>query len=56
MSVAQLIVNRFELQDLLGRGARSVGEVYRSVDTQTGEIVAVKAPDIQIAFMKVTWE
>jgi serine/threonine protein kinase len=39
----KLIASRFEIQDLLGRGARSVGEVYRAVDTQTGETVAVKA-------------
>ena len=54
MNVAQLIVNRFELQDLLGRGG--VGEVYRAIDMQTGETVAVKAPGLQVVLMKVTWE
>ena len=44
MNVAQLIVNRFELQDLLGRGG--VGEVYRAVDTQTGETLAIKALNV----------
>src|SRR5512135_2061090 len=46
MSVNPLIANRFEIQDLIGRGG--MGEVYRATDTQTGEIVAVKAlnPDV----------
>jgi serine/threonine protein kinase/predicted ATPase len=35
------IANRFELHDLFGRGG--MGEVYRAMDTQTGETVAVKA-------------
>ena len=43
-----LIANRFELQDLLGRGARSVGDVYCAFDTQTGETVAVKALNLEI--------
>lgn len=54
MSAAQLIANRFELQNLLGRGG--MGEVYRAVDRKTGETVAAKAPGLQVALMKVTWE
>ena len=46
MPSRQLIANRFELQDLLGRGARSVGEVYRAIDTQTGETLAIKALNV----------
>ena len=46
MTPAQLIANRFELHDLLGRGG--MGDVYRATDTQTGEIVAVKALNLEI--------
>ena len=42
----KLIANRFEIQDLLGRGG--MGEVYRATDTQTGETVAVKALNPEI--------
>ena len=41
MVTNQFIANRFEIQDLLGRGG--MGDVYRATDTQTGETVAVKA-------------
>ena len=41
MNSHQLIANRFELHDLLGRGG--MGDVYRATDTQTGETVAFKA-------------
>jgi serine/threonine protein kinase len=44
---SQLIAERFEIRslerDLLGRG--SMGEVYRAIDGDTGELVAVKALD-----------
>lgn len=46
MNSRQLIANRFEIQDLLGRGG--MGEVYRAIDTQTGETVAVKALNAEI--------
>ena len=46
MSTSLLIANRFEIKDLLGRGG--MGEVYRATDTQTGEIVAVKALNSEI--------
>jgi serine/threonine protein kinase/tetratricopeptide (TPR) repeat protein len=46
MTSRQLIANRFEIQDLLGRGG--MGNVYRATDTQTGEIVAVKALNPEI--------
>jgi tetratricopeptide (TPR) repeat protein len=42
----KIIANRFEIQDLLGRGG--MGEVYRATDTQTGETVAVKALNSEI--------
>ena len=46
MSPSQLITDRFELHNLLGRGG--MGEVYCATDTHTGEAVAVKAlnPDV----------
>ena len=40
MNPHQLIANRFELHNLLGRGG--MGDVYRATDLQTGETVAVK--------------
>jgi serine/threonine protein kinase len=40
MNSHHLIANRFELQDLLGRGGK--GDVYCATYTQTGETVAVK--------------
>jgi predicted ATPase/predicted Ser/Thr protein kinase len=47
---SQLIAGRFEIRDpehdLLGRG--SMGDVYRSTDTHTGETVAVKALDPRV--------
>jgi tetratricopeptide (TPR) repeat protein len=47
MSPTQRIAGRFEIRDpghdLLGQG--SMGEVYRAIDTHTGELVAVKALD-----------
>jgi hypothetical protein len=41
VSSSQTIANRFEIQDLLGRGG--TGKVYRAIDAQTGETVVVKA-------------
>lgn len=46
MNSYQLIANRFEIHDLLGRGG--MGEVYRATDMQTGETVAVKALNPEI--------
>jgi serine/threonine protein kinase len=44
------IAGRFEIRDpghnLLGRG--SMGEVYRAIDTYTGDLVAVKALDPRV--------
>jgi eukaryotic-like serine/threonine-protein kinase len=42
----KLIANRFEIQNLLGRGG--MGEVYRAMDTQTGATVAVKVLNAEI--------
>ena len=50
MSACQLIAHRFQIgdldKDLIGQGG--MGDVYRATDTQTGELVAVKAlnPDV----------
>ena len=50
MSTTRIIANRFEIddpeKDLLGRGG--MGDVYRGIDTQTGQTVAIKMlkPDI----------
>jgi len=46
MSINQLIAHRFEIQDLLGRGG--MGEVFRALDVQTGQTVAVKALNPEI--------
>ena len=46
MNLPQLISNRFELHNLLGRGG--MGDVYRAVDTHTGETVAVKALNLEV--------
>ena len=50
MSGSRRIADRFEIHDpesdLLGRG--SMGEVYRALDTHTGEPVAVKALDPRV--------
>ncbi len=49
MSPTQRIADRLIIgnseQDLLGRG--SMGTVYRATDTHTGELVAVKARDLE---------
>ncbi|MCP4540926.1 MAG: protein kinase [Chloroflexi bacterium] len=50
MMTGQIITNRFEIndleKDLLGQGG--MGDVYRGVDTQTGQTVAIKVlkPDV----------
>ncbi len=46
MSNKYPIANRFELQDLLGRGG--MGEVYHATDTQAGKTVAVKTLNPEI--------
>jgi len=50
MSASRHIANRFEIRDpekdLLGRG--SMGDVYRAIDTHTGELVAIKALDPRV--------
>ncbi len=41
MSTSRIIANRFGVGGLIGQG--SMGEVYRGLDTQTGDLVAIKA-------------
>src|SRR5215213_275790 len=41
MSTSRMIANRFGVGGLIGQG--SMGEVYRGLDTQTGDLVAIKA-------------
>jgi len=63
MSIRQVIDNRFEIRDLerdlLGRGG--MGDVYRGLDSHTGQIVAIKAlkpetvasdPDVVARFVR----
>jgi predicted ATPase/predicted Ser/Thr protein kinase/Flp pilus assembly protein TadD len=40
MSQQRIIANRFKLEEIIGYGG--MGEVYRAVDEQTGQLVAVK--------------
>src|SRR5262245_50616658 len=40
MDARTLIANRYEIHDLLGTGG--MGEVFRGLDTQTGQAVAIK--------------
>ena len=46
MNRPQVVASRYQLGDAIGQG--SMGEVYRSLDIQTGQAVAVKLlrPDI----------
>ena len=37
----QVIGSRFEIHEMIGQGG--MGEVYRGIDTQTGEMVAIKS-------------
>lgn len=39
--MTQLVANRYEVRELIGRGA--IGKVYKGLDTLTGELVAIKA-------------
>ena len=41
MDDPQVVANRFELSYLIGEGG--VGRVYKGLDTQSGEPVAIKA-------------
>src|SRR5262245_32264989 len=41
MSTNSIIAERFGMGSLIGQGA--MGEVYRGLDTQTNELVAIKA-------------
>jgi serine/threonine protein kinase len=40
--IGTTLQNRYRIDAELGHGARSVGAVYRAMDSQTGELVAVK--------------
>ncbi len=54
MKITQLLKNRYELQEILGRGGFAV--TYRAIDTESGEECAVKC----LSFRKIeewkTWE
>jgi serine/threonine protein kinase/formylglycine-generating enzyme required for sulfatase activity len=41
MTTRRIILNRFEIEKLIGQG--SMGEVYRGLDRETNKIVAIKA-------------
>ncbi len=47
MGEGQLIANRFRLGEVIGQGG--MGDVYRGVDTFTGQTVAIKALRPEIA-------
>ncbi len=47
MGEGRLIANRFQLGDIIGQGG--MGDVYRGVDTLTGQTVAIKALRPEIA-------